>query len=536
MGLMAKFTVLILTLLLFSCVTEGNKEKGTVEERRRGFERNVTNRLDVITVLFEKAPLIKNDFEFTKDIVIKSEFAQISIFGSTNDKTVELPKSKVPDRLILKPEKKYVILRHQINYLDYNDYMLMEGDSVVINYSYGTPLLKIVNRKSQIHDYSFEDVVRNQLLKGQYSPVAEFFSARTLNAKRLISQGRSSDNQRKVSLENAQKIYSGQISAIKNALYKSVQLYLTKENDILDSLYQNKLISGEPYKYYKNKIETIDCIVRMETGYLSKKDMYQMLTDGRGSSDDYLPIYRWQFIESFVDNFVATKAKVIEVGDGRNRDFKQVYTIVDNNRMFRGQDKKYLLYRELKNIAEVSSNDDFVVYFKKYEAMSNDKKYIDKLRNEYSIKLSKTFGKTSDLFLRDYSGKELSLDDLKKKHAGKVIYIDFWASWCVPCRMALPKSANLRSELRDKEIVFIYLSIDKTAKPWQVASINEQLHNYVENYIVANYELADFVKRHKINTIPRYMIFNKTGELTYANAPGVENRDLKPLLIKLSKM
>ena len=71
-------------------------------------------------------------------------------------------------------------------------------------------------------------------------------------------------------------------------------------------------------------------------------------------------------------------------------------------------------------------------------------------------------------------GTQKSLADIIKSHEGKVIYIDFWASWCIPCRSEMPHSVTLYEKLKDKEIVFIYLSIDNADKEtaWKNAMEN----------------------------------------------------------------
>lgn len=57
------------------------------------------------------------------------------------------------------------------------------------------------------------------------------------------------------------------------------------------------------------------------------------------------------------------------------------------------------------------------------------------------------------------SGKALSLADYK----GQVVYLDFWASWCGPCRESFPFMNELNAELAGKGLHIIAVSVDKTA-------------------------------------------------------------------------
>jgi len=80
----------------------------------------------------------------------------------------------------------------------------------------------------------------------------------------------------------------------------------------------------------------------------------------------------------------------------------------------------------------------------------------------------------------------------------------------------------------------MYLSIDGSITPWKKASIAEKLDNYPETYLIVNSKTSDFLKQNKLTEIPRYMIFDKKGRLTHANAPHVESGEVGLLLTRLA--
>lgn len=132
-----------------------------------------------------------------------------------------------------------------------------------------------------------------------------------------------------------------------------------------------------------------------------------------------------------------------------------------------------------------------------------------------------------DFTLQDLEGKPVSLSDYK----GKVVFIDFWASWCPPCRASIPAVENLYEQYKDDED-FVVLGINlQEDKDTILKFMKKQKMNYPvllsDKKVISNY---------KISSIPRFFIIDKNGEIynKYVGfAPGVEElwqKDIKKLL------
>jgi thiol-disulfide isomerase/thioredoxin len=135
------------------------------------------------------------------------------------------------------------------------------------------------------------------------------------------------------------------------------------------------------------------------------------------------------------------------------------------------------------------------------------------------------------------TGKTTTLDAILQKHKNKIIYIDFWASWCAPCVAEMPYSYNLTNKLKktNPDIVFIYLSEDEDMAAWKNKASELQLQPNNSFLILKNKAANELYNKYSINSIPHYLIIGKDGKVINTDAPRPDDTKLKDLLIKLTK-
>jgi peroxiredoxin len=82
-------------------------------------------------------------------------------------------------------------------------------------------------------------------------------------------------------------------------------------------------------------------------------------------------------------------------------------------------------------------------------------------------------GKTvPELVMRDPNGKDISISSFK----GKYLLIDFWASWCGPCRMENPNVVKAYNEFKSKNFTILGVSLDKDKDSWKKAIAQDHLN------------------------------------------------------------
>ena len=126
-----------------------------------------------------------------------------------------------------------------------------------------------------------------------------------------------------------------------------------------------------------------------------------------------------------------------------------------------------------------------------------------------------------------------SWNDLLKRHRDRVLYIDLWASWCVPCLAAMPASRKLKEKYAGKPIDFIYISLDEDFDKWRSTAESQQINTY--SYWGEGDFASPLAKKFKIASIPRYIIVDKAGNIFSDDAMGPGDGNLVPVLDNLIK-
>ena len=116
------------------------------------------------------------------------------------------------------------------------------------------------------------------------------------------------------------------------------------------------------------------------------------------------------------------------------------------------------------------------------------------------------------------------IDKIIEPYRGKIVYLDIWGTWCAPCKRKLSKAHELKAELKDYDIVYLYLANHSPENSWKnvIAEYNLTEPNCVHYNLPADQQqaLEQYVG---LTGYPTYRLFDKQGNMHHLNWTDDEN-------------
>ena len=176
------------------------------------------------------------------------------------------------------------------------------------------------------------------------------------------------------------------------------------------------------------------------------------------------------------------------------------------------------------------SLDELKAFRAQLDSCLNDHPYTKELDEVIANKEFKVGCEAPDFNIKDMDGKEIAL----KNYKGKYVLLDFWASWCGPCRREMPNLVKLYKECKNKDFEIIGISLDQKEADWKKA---------VKTLGMTWPQGCDFLvwqspvaRKYNLSAVPYTVLINPEGRVEALDLRGEElSKTVKSLLNKKKK-
>jgi thiol-disulfide isomerase/thioredoxin len=152
-------------------------------------------------------------------------------------------------------------------------------------------------------------------------------------------------------------------------------------------------------------------------------------------------------------------------------------------------------------------------FLERYKAAHPASRYMPYLQGLYERAASVAVGRPAKPFTAvDLDGNAVTLDDLR----GQPVYLDIWASWCLPCRKSIPDILQLTKDMKDQPVQVVMLSVDDDEASWR--KLAEQ-HPGPRHLLVQGGLSNAFSKDYNLSGVPKYFLLDRQGVILDNNGP-----------------
>ncbi len=302
------------------------------------------------------------------------------------------------------------------------------------------------------------------------------------------------------------KKYCDSLSAIKIK-------YLKQNKSILPESFYQWQLAENIFQFENIKINYPEWYYTMR-GIENKRlevdsDYYSFLKNIEVNNDKFIysPEYRYFLKYYFLNQFNGSRQRPNAI---------QAYDFSAN--YFTGKALKIFQLQVWHEVIQFGNFNDATTIYMKADKQYGDQPEFKYLLTIYNEKRPFSVGsKAPEFTLPDLNGMKVSLQSF----LGKIVYLDFWASWCRPCLAEIPASEKLKKYFEGKEVVFINISIDEDEAAWRMSQEKNQISGI--NLLCKNNE-SNMAKKYQVSTIPSYFLIDKKGNFIAAPAqrPGNE--------------
>ncbi len=264
------------------------------------------------------------------------------------------------------------------------------------------------------------------------------------------------------------------------------------QTDVIYQLYSAKL----NFPLYHRHFNQLDELPQMPEGY------YDFLVTAKNLSEEQLQVQSAAgFISDYLQYFRMHHEDRIPEGLG----FAETNMWIAENQ-FSGKAQAFAKANSINYMLNFGDFDEAEDAYESFVAENRWEDLNEILTTSYQNALRVKPGNEAPEFtLTDINGEEVSLSDFRNK----VVYLDFWASWCGPCMREVPYAKELKKRLEgEDDLVFLYVSVDTDEQAWRRTVEEREIQGVHLRVEGMSHEVA---QAYNVRGVPSFFIIDRNG-------------------------
>lgn len=281
------------------------------------------------------------------------------------------------------------------------------------------------------------------------------------------------------------------------------------------------LVEGHPYPLVYFMLENTTYQI---TSFVSEKNRLAVPDIKGGTLQNAWNNYNEAYKDIYEVRRVAGQRayQLKKAGNTPADTLQQLETLITQTEQKETAFTKDAIFRNKANVIGTYLMSTHLLSYEYNEARAMVARFVADLRTDYYYKdvvtrldkISNVLnGKPAPAFqLKDTLGNTISLRDFK----GKWVVLDFWASWCGPCRAENPELVKLYQEVKAADVVFMGISLDHDKAAWKKAVQQDGL-NWIHASDLKGWK-SEMCKKYAVEAVPHKFLINPQGDIVLSGA------------------